>query len=184
MHMASASLHEACTSGDTLLVTNTQTLLFCCSRRTHSAAENRQTLFKKTFLQVVNAGPSSKLGVDNTTGCLPDVLQFCSPVATGQNTDLTCPSMAFRRPAAAAVPNGTSRVGSPLVHLYVEGFPLVFFMHLQLFSILLDHVLKVCYISYKHLRIGQEAFADCCHAHLPKITEHSIFTTSQTQQIL
>jgi len=65
----------------------------------------------------VNAGPSSKLGVDNSTGCLLGVLQFCSPVATGENTDLTCPSLAFRRPAAA-VPNGTSRVGSRLSHLY------------------------------------------------------------------
>ncbi|KAA6421082.1 MAG: serine threonine kinase [Trebouxia sp. A1-2] len=59
--------------------------------------------------KVVNAGPSSKLGVDNTTGCLPDVLQFCSATATGQSTDLTCPSLAFRRPAAA-VPNGTARI--------------------------------------------------------------------------
>ncbi|DBA84440.1 TPA: hypothetical protein ACH3X1_006072 [Trebouxia sp. C0004] len=59
--------------------------------------------------KVVNAGPSFKLGADNTTGCLPDVLQFCSPVATGQNTDVTCPSLAFRRPAAT-VPNGTSRI--------------------------------------------------------------------------
>ncbi len=72
------------------------------------------------LLQVVNAGPSSKLGVDNTTGCLPDVLQFCSPVATGQNTDLTCPLLAFRRPAAA-VANGTTRVGSRLVHLDAGG---------------------------------------------------------------
>jgi len=86
--------------------------------------KKREKTLKKMFLQVVNAGPSSKLGVDNTTGCLPDVLQFCSPVAVGQNTDLTCPSVAFRRPAAAAVPNGTSRVGSPLVHLRVRGCPL------------------------------------------------------------
>ena len=87
--------------------------VFCCS------GYSPNLLIQRTFhcLQVVNAGPSSKLGVDNTTGCLPDVLQFCSATATGQSTDLTCPSLAFRRPAAA-VPNGTARVCSCLVHLY------------------------------------------------------------------
>lgn len=58
-------------------------------------------------LQVINAGKTSGFGTDNTTGCLPDVWQFCSigvPMAS-----LACPSLAFRRPSTATVP-GTSRV--------------------------------------------------------------------------
>ena len=109
----------------TALLSQTLTyFFFCSSRQTKSDSEKKKNPFKKMSLQVVNAGPSSKLDVDNTTGCLPDVLQFCSPVVTGQNTDLTCPSVAFRRPAAAAVPNGTSRVGSLLVQLRVRRCPL------------------------------------------------------------
>ena len=49
-------------------------------------------------LQMVNAGKSSNMGVDNVTGCLPDVWQFCEPRPTGHDTNLMCPSVAYRRP--------------------------------------------------------------------------------------
>ena len=50
-------------------------------------------------MQVVNAGISSSMAADNMTGCLPDVWQFCELNSAGQDTNLMCPSVAYRRPA-------------------------------------------------------------------------------------
>lgn len=50
------------------------------------------------LMQVVNAGISSSMAADNMTGCLPDVWQFCELNSAGQDTNLMCPSVAYRRP--------------------------------------------------------------------------------------
>ena len=54
-------------------------------------------------VQVVNAGSSSKMANDSTTGCLPDVWQFCEPFPSGFETNLFCPSVAYRRPVQVAI---------------------------------------------------------------------------------
>ena len=60
-------------------------------------------------IQMLHARQSSKLGTDNTTACLPDVLQFCDSMSTGQQSHLSCPTLAFRRPETSVV-GGTQRV--------------------------------------------------------------------------
>lgn len=61
-------------------------------------------------MQVFNAGISSKMAADNMTGCLPDVWQFCGLTSAGTNTNLMCPSVAYRRPVQAMT-NQLSQVG-------------------------------------------------------------------------
>ena len=51
-----------------------------------------------TMAQVVHAGSSSTMAPDNMTGCLPDVWQFCEAISTGDDTNMMCPSVAYRRP--------------------------------------------------------------------------------------
>lgn len=47
---------------------------------------------------LVHAGSSDNMAADNVTGCLPDLLQFCETEWAGPNTNMMCPSVAFRRP--------------------------------------------------------------------------------------
>ena len=83
-------------------------------------------------VQAINAGSSSKLAADNMTGCLPDVWQFCEPFPTGFDTNLFCPSVAYRRPTEIATSTLTQVCSFgpqdccfltcvPFVHLYGLG---------------------------------------------------------------
>ena len=50
----------------------------------------------------VRAGPSSDMGTDNATGCLPQFLLFCDETST-DDVALFCPSVSFRRPAEVPI---------------------------------------------------------------------------------
>ncbi len=55
------------------------------------------------------------MAADNMTGCLPDVWQFCEATSTGINTNLVCPSVAYRRPVQA-MSNKLYQVGCTNLH--------------------------------------------------------------------